>query len=280
MGLFYFNAYYLYTKLLNRQWWWLYVISLGILIVGVFGLKIVILKNWFPGLASNRDAVPFTVFPIIFFLILSTVFRLVTDKISLEKNQLAMELKFLRSQVNPHFLFNVLNNLVSMARHRSDQVEPSLMKLSGLMRYMLYESDEKKIPLNAECQYLRNYISLQELRFDEDVVIQSHIPEGDDGYTIAPMVLIPFVENAFKHGITLQEKPTIQIDLKLKEDQLYFKVTNRFENEISSKDNNSGVGLGNVKARLKLLYPRRHNLLIKKNNGFFEVDLYIKLNHK
>jgi len=235
------------------------------------------LKTWFPILADDKDAFAFTFFPTVFFLVISTIFRLVVDKINLEKEQLAMELKFLRSQVNPHFLFNVLNNLVSMARHKSDRLEPSLIKLSGLMRYMLYDSDEKKIPVDVELNYLKNYIDLQELRFEDGAVIQTSINHDDGCYFIAPMLLIPFVENAFKHGITVNEKPVITINLATDDGLLKFKVQNKVEPGNYAKDNSSGIGLTNVKTRLNLLYPKAHELNIMNRDGVFEIDLLIKL---
>ncbi len=277
IGLFYFNAYYLYSKLFNSRFWWLYVVSVALLILVIYNLKVLILNASFPLLAASQDFFGFTFFPIVVFFVISTVYRLILDKINSEREQLAMELKFLRSQVNPHFLFNVLNNLVSMARHRSEKLEPSLIKLSGLMRYMLFESEVKKIPVQVELEYLTNYINLQELRFDQDVVIQTNFNYDSTAYSIEPMLLIPFVENAFKHGITVLEKPVIKLDLFVKDDSLHFKVMNKFEKGNLSKDMNSGIGLSNVKSRLNLLYAKRHQLSIKKREGIFEVDLRIKL---
>lgn len=276
IGLFYFNAYFLYSRLLNRRMWWIYLLSAAAMVLILYQVKWVILRAWFPVLASEPAAAAFTFFPIVFFLALSTGFRLVSDKINQEREHMAMELKFLRSQVNPHFLFNVLNNLVSMARHRSEQLEPSLIKLSGLMRYMLFESDERKIPLSTEVEYLENYIDLQKLRFGEGDPIEALLEIGDNEHLIEPMLLIPFVENAFKHGVMPDARP-IRISLRVENDWLRFVVSNRFEKGSQGKDRTPGIGLGNVKARLKLLYPRRHRLTIAKKNDIFEVDLAIKL---
>jgi two-component system LytT family sensor kinase len=277
IGVFYFNAFFLYSRFLNRRHWWLYLLTLALLVIVVYHLKVFILTRWFPALATEEHAFAFTFFPIVFFVVVSTVFRLVSDKINLEKEQLAMELKFLRSQVNPHFLFNVLNNLVSMARHQSEQLEPSLIKLSGLMRYMLFDSGERKISLRAEVEYLRSYIDLQELRFGEDVEIETNMGPLDATHTLEPMLLIPFVENAFKHGITSTEKPVIRVDLKADDGTLHFRVTNRVEKDRQSKDGGSGIGLANVRARLNLLYPGKHRLKVGDTDGVFVVDLTIKL---
>src|SRR5690606_981755 len=210
VGLFYFNAFYLYPRFLTRQKWGLYMLWIVALIAGVYHVKMLILTTWFHQLALEEAAFAFTLFPIVFVLVLSTVYRLVVDKINYERElskkkaeQLATELKFLRSQVSPHFLFNVLNNLVSMARHRSDLLEPDRVKLSGLMRYMIYESAERRVPLNTEIAYLQDYNELQKLRFGADVDVVVKIQCDDHAFNIAPMLLIPFVENAFKHGVEI-----------------------------------------------------------------------------
>jgi two-component system, LytTR family, sensor kinase len=277
IGLFYFNAFFLCPRFLNRRRWWLFLMFIAAIILFFYVLKLLILQTWFPVLAGDKDAFAFTFFPTVFFIVISTIFGLVVDKIDLEKEQLAMKLKFLRSQVNPHFLFNVLNNLVSMARHKSDRLEPSLIKLSGLMRYMLYDSDEKKIPVDVELNYLKNYIDLQELRFEGDVIIQTNISHDDGRYLIEPMLLIPFVENAFKHGITVNQKPVITIDLNMADGLLKFKVQNKVDAENYAKDNSSGIGLNNVKTRLNLLYPKAHELNINNKDGVFGIDLLLKL---
>src|SRR3990170_2743633 len=175
IGFFFFYAFFFYLNFFTRSRWWLYVFFISVLIGGFYYGKLFIINKWFAELANDENVFAFTFFPIIFFLIISTIYRLVLDKIHSEKTQLATELKFLRSQVSPHFLFNVLNNLVSMARHKSDLLEPSLIKLSGLMRYMLYEANDCKVSTAQEIDYIRNYIELQKMRFGDDVEIRSTI---------------------------------------------------------------------------------------------------------
>lgn len=285
IGVFYLNAFYLYPKFLNRKQWGIYLICIVALLIGVYHLKSFILVTWFPALASHDGAFRFTFFPTIFFLVISTIYRRVVDRISYERKQslkkserLASELKFLRSQVSPHFLFNVLNNLVSMARHKSDQLEPSLIKLSGLMRYMLYESDVKKVSVATEIEYLKSYIELQKLRFEDDIKITTDIQYDEDyPYTIEPLLLIPFVENAFKHGVTFVHDPFINIALRVANNKIHFAVENKFGEASLSKDNNSGIGLANVKARLNLLYPGAYKLLVETRNDIFSVHLSLQL---
>jgi LytS/YehU family sensor histidine kinase len=254
-----------------------YILSVAVLILAFYHGKLLIIKIWFADLAKDENVFAFTFFPIIFFLIISTIYRLVLDKINSEKTQLATELKFLRSQVSPHFLFNVLNNLVSMARHKSDLLEPSLIKLSGLMRYMLYEANESKVSTAQEIDYIKNYIELQKMRFGDDIDIRTTIQDEGQDCVIEPMLLIPMVENAFKHGVSIGSNQFISVDLTIKNHTLSLSVKNSFVKEDNSKDSNSGIGLNNLRSRLNLLYPQRHKLAIEEHSDVFSANLTIKL---
>lgn len=196
-----------------------------------------------------------------------------------ETVDLQSELTFLRSQISPHFMFNVLNNLVSLARKKSDQLEPSLINLSQLMRYMLYESDDNRVFLSKELDYLKSYINLQMLRYGSNVKVNLETRGELDMYTIEPMLLIPFVENAFKHGIGMIEKPIINILIAVNDDknELHFKVENRVSPQDASKDSNSGIGIVNVRRRLAILYPGKHMLDIVNEHDTFSVSLNISL---
>lgn len=175
-------------------------------------------------------------------------------------------------------MFNVLNNMVSLARKKSDVLEPSLIKLSSLMRYMLYEADEDKVPLQKETEYLQSYIDLQQQRFGKNVTIQVSLETGDTCYEIEPMLLIPFVENAFKHGTGMITDAMIDIRLYTRDDKLFFSVRNRFNKDSSEiKDKTSGIGLTNVKRRLNLLYGDNYVLHIDKKDDWFIVSLQLNL---
>lgn len=282
--IFYTNAYLLYPKLLNRSYWIFYVLTVvGIIFVSV-RVKFIILDQWFPG--AGADARTHVLFPSVVVFIVSMIYSIMLEKIRTEKFRkeneavrLEMELKLLRSQINPHFLFNVLTNLVSLARKRSDELEPSLLMLSGLMRYMLYNTG-KKITLEEEVAYLENYIALQKLRFnqDADIVTKIFLAQEAKGHTIEPMLLIPFVENAFKHGIGCVDKPFIEIELAVVDEVLVFRVQNKFDNETgNNKDETSGIGLNNVRSRLALLYPGRHELNISADQNLFNSKLTLQL---
>lgn len=284
MIIFYVNAFFLYPKFLNRTYWLLYTVSAILLIAFSFGVKFYILSWWFPG--DLPDARSHILFPSVMVFIVSVFYSIVVDKNRAEKQQkeneamrLTMELKLLRSQISPHFLFNILTNLVSLARKKSDHLETSLLMLSGLMRYMLYDAD-KKISLRQEVDYLESYIALQKLRFGRDVNINFNIElsQEETSYNIEPMLLIPFVENAFKHGTGYVNEPVIDINLTARQGLLIFLVKNKFDLDTdTSKDESSGIGLSNVRSRLTLLYPGRHDLVIQTAKSLFTIHLKLQL---
>ncbi|HEU0063832.1 MAG TPA: histidine kinase [Flavisolibacter sp.] len=225
-------------------------------------------------------------FPCLFFLAISTAYKMIQDRTKLEKEKkeketenLKTELSFLRSQVSPHFMFNVLNNMVALARKKSDILESSLIKLSSLLRYMLYETADENVPLEKEIDYLQSYIDLQQQRFGKNLHVETCFSNSDKSYFIQPMLLIPFVENAFKHGTGMINDPFIHIKLKVEQSILKFHVSNRF-NEASNeiKDKSSGIGLANVLRRLQLLYGTKQQIKIEKGNGIYSVLLQINLN--
>jgi two-component system LytT family sensor kinase len=279
---FYLNALLLIPRLLNRKKIGIYI-TLIILLFAVFMsvINIIPMEGHKPGF--HREYF-FALFPYLFIWAMSTVYWFVTDKTRTEQllkekenENLKTELSFLRSQVSPHFLFNVLNNMVAMARLKSEQLEPSLIRLSGLMRYMLYESDETSVTLLRETEYVNSYIELQKIRYASSLFIRVDMDPGDN-QLIEPMLLIPFIENAFKHGTSAIEDPVIDISLKITEGLIDFRVKNKFNpgNE-EIKDRTSGIGLPNVIRRLNLLYDQKHLLSINRDNGWFTVSLQIKL---
>jgi sensor histidine kinase YesM len=284
IGLFYLNAFYLYPRYLTKKNWPFYVICLSTIVWGSYLIKAAIVKSLYPGLLVKGLSFGYLIFPPIPFLIASIIYRLVTDRILSDRaekeakaERLASELKFLRSQVSPHFLFNVLTNMVSLARKKSELLEPALIQLSDMLRYMLYETNGQRFPVAKEIEYLRNYIELQELRFGEDVALQLDMEDSDSSCTIEPMLLIPFVENAFKHGIGTVKDPYIRISLQVKEQYLYFQVVNNYSRDNGSKDANSGIGLDNVRNRLRLLYRDQYTLNIQDNGEVYNASLKLAL---
>jgi hypothetical protein len=190
------------------------------------------------------------------------------------------DLQFLRSQINPHFLFNALNTLYGTAlKEKSEQTAEGIQRLGDMMRFMLHENNLDFIPMNKEVEYLKNYIALQKLRTSSspDIQIEDNIDEVKCNQYIAPMLLIPFVENAFKHGISLKEKSWIHIKLECTENYICFEVRNSIHKhfEDDTERDKPGIGLKNVAERLKLLYPDKHRLDVSKNENEFIAKLVI-----
>ncbi len=192
-------------------------------------------------------------------------------------NQLEANHKMLRMQVNPHFLFNALNNIYSLANRQSKATGPAILKLSNLMRFLLYEGNGEKIPVQREIEYIQNYIGLQALKFEDASSKINFHTSGNTSVEIEPLLLIPFVENAFKHGNLEEDNAFVSIDLDVTNYTIKFVVRNSFDSSDDKKDSIGGVGLQNVKNRLEAHYTNKHHLVIKKESDIYTVDLSIEL---
>lgn len=198
-------------------------------------------------------------------------------RMKLERDNLAMELDFLKSQVSPHFLFNTLNNVYRMSEKADPEAPGTILRLSNLVRYSLYESKHDKIQLSKEIEFIRNYINLAKLRYSDHVPITIQISEIDEPYKIIPLILIPFVENAFKHGpYRSRNNSWVDISLHVMEGQLFFSAANGTDNKVE-KPLTGGVGLQNTRRRLELYYPNRHQLQTTEKKNSYHVDLVIDL---
>lgn len=197
----------------------------------------------------------------------------------LEKEKTLSELKALKSQVNPHFLFNSLNSIYSLARKESKEVPAKIIQLSDLMRHIIYDSDADFIPLEKEVEMVRNYIELQNLRAQKYNKIQFETVGKIEGNKIAPLIFLPFVENSFKHGLKSGVKNAyVKIRLEVSGRVLHFEVENSKGEDVSSIDiKYRGIGIENVKKRLELIYPSLHLLKISNNNHTFKVLLQLQL---
>lgn len=195
------------------------------------------------------------------------------QKIVVEKLQ--AEVNYLRSQVNPHFLFNILNNLYALTLKKSDLAPEVVLKLSEMMEYMLYDSDDLRVPLSREISYLQNYIELEKLRCGDSPEIVLEIKGNLNGQEIAPLLLLPLVENAFKHGIEKRSgKAWLHGTLAVNHSSLAMTVENS-KPAISPKSKNGGIGLANLRKRLELLYPGRYSLRIEEKLESYRADLQI-----
>ncbi len=266
LGIFYLHTYFIYPRLKQKGLLW-YLLGV-MLLLSVYGLFEYFFKLQPPHNFGPPPPGDFRhlLSPVIA-LLCSFCYRIILNDAAREQLlkdretvHLQTELSFLRSQVNPHFLFNTLNNLTSLARKRSGLLEPAIVNLSQLMRYMLYESDDNKVPLTQEVGYLKNYIDLQLLRFGKEVTVKTNLRETYYHCEIDPMLLIPLVENAFKYGTDRVDNNLILINLDLTDNgnQLHFKVVNYFLGRLSENEG-TGIGLKNIQRRLDILYPGKHS---------------------
>jgi two-component system LytT family sensor kinase len=198
----------------------------------------------------------------------------------MEAHQLSTEIKFLKSQINPHFLFNTLNNLFSMAQDKgNEELADGISRLSAMMRYMIYESNTDKVSLSREIEYLEDCILLNKLRYAADEVkVTFNHPEKMNDLFISPMIFIPFVENAFKHGVSIGQSSPIDILISVVNKQVIFSCENKNYNFIKKMDdNNGGIGLENIKRRLELVYGNKYELGIRRKEDKYVVMLKIDL---
>lgn len=217
-----------------------------------------------------------------FFIVISTLIKLAIDwfgnervQRKLESEKKDMELQFLKSQLNPHFLFNSLNNIYSLAYQKSDKTADAVLKLSEIMRYMIYESNDSWVSLSKEIEYVKSFIELQKLRFKDGAAVELTLNGEIDDQRIVPLILISFVENAFKHGVANDPKDPIKINIIANQKILHFSITNRKSKQ--NKDEMGGVGLNNVERRLQLLYPERYKLNIVNSATHYTSELMLDI---
>lgn len=238
-----------------------------------FGLKR-ILPFSFPG----------TMFMFLLILIISGGIKIINQWFrserrteEIEKEKISTELALLKSQVNPHFLFNTLNNIYSLAVTGSPDTAAAIMKLSSIMRYVLDDAKSNLVPLDKDLQFLENYISLQKVRLTEKSAIHFTSTGTTAGRQIAPLLLIAFVENAFKYGISTHQPSVIEIHCTVTDKELRFIVANQKFRHQQSGPGNTGIGLSNARRRLELMYPTKHSLQIQQDDNSFLVTLILEL---
>ena len=195
---------------------------------------------------------------------------------ALERENLEQQLEYLRYQINPHFFMNTLNNIHALVDIDAEKAKSTILELSKMMRFILYEGDKKGVPLTREFDFIRNYITLMQLRFTDKVKIQVSLPQQVPDRMVPPLMLITFIENAFKHGISYQHPSFIEIKAHVEDDQLHFSCQNSKAEK--SNEEKGGVGLVNVKQRLKLLYDNNYTLQIHDFPDIYSVQLIIPLN--
>ncbi|MGQ7869917.1 sensor histidine kinase [Sunxiuqinia sp. sy24] len=196
----------------------------------------------------------------------------------IENQKLVAELSYLKAQINPHFFFNTLNGIYALARKKSDQTPEVILKLSDLMRYIIYEANASRVLLKREINHIENYIDLQRIRLNEMVKVHFQVKGNPGTLQIEPLLFSVFLENAFKHGVDYSKPGSIEITLTIETNQVIFTVENPIQaNKKESGCSDGGVGLANIKQRLGLVYPNRHRLKIYKKNERHIVELYLNI---
>lgn len=224
------------------------------------------------------------IFSSLAFLFISTIYWVINQsrkrqqwELSLKNENLQTELKFLKSQINPHFLFNALNNIYSLSYTKSPKAPELIMKLSGMLRYMLYENNGKKVMLKDEIRYIMDYISFQRLKMETDPNITLDFNQVDENLLVEPMIFIPFIENSFKHSnLDDHRKGWIRMKMESTGTRISFALSNSIPSRRFTKDKTGGIGLQNIRKRLELLYPGRHLLSLNELPESFEVQLTIE----
>lgn len=289
ISLFYLNFLIYIPKLLDKKRYWAYTLFIIVTIIvyslGKYGVGL-LYKDIV--LTHMNKPIPFTSYfsatllTSVVFVFLSAILKFTIDwflneriQHDLENQRLSAELAFLKSQINPHFLFNSLNSIYSLAYQRSETTPEAILKLSEIMRYMLYECNDNKVDLNKELQYLHNYIDLQKIRFGNKAFIDFKVIGAVTDQQIVPLLLIAFIENAFKHGVANDVTSPIKLLINLDERNLHFYIQNK--KHTHNRDAMGGIGLNNVQRRLNLLYPEKHTLKIRDEADTYTCELSITL---
>ena len=289
----YVNLFYLIPNYLSEKKFLIYCILLILTVVMVTPVKIVALYAMYhdyPSVQAQLRADQYWYFLLTFLMAgASTVFKIISDwaryqrdRKDLQTQTMQSELKFLKSQINPHFLFNTLNNLYALTLKKSDKAPEIVIKLSEMMRYMLYECNEKKVLLSKEVNYLRNYLDLERLRQNKNVNIDFKVNGNVAEQKIAPLIFIPFLENSFKHGLNNQLKEGfvhIVLDVEPKKVHLFIENSKPAVMPLQNHRRSGGIGLVNVRRRLNLLYPNNYELNISDHPNTYAVDLFLNLNN-
>lgn len=288
----YFNLFYLIPNYLTKKRFLTYcgLLILATLIITPIKVIVFYFKFYYlPDAQAELIRSKNWYFLVTFFIAgSSTIFKIISDwvkhlreKQELQTQTMQSELRFLKSQINPHFLFNTLNNLYALTLKKSDKAPEIVIKLSEMMRYMLYECNEKRVLLSKEVNYLKNYLDLERLRQGKNVEINFSVQGDVSDQKIAPLMFIPFLENSFKHGLSNHiSKGFVNINLEIEDNIVNLFIENSKPDTLPLQDHqrkSGGIGLVNVRRRLNLLYPNQYQLNIGDNPKTYAVNLQIEL---
>ena len=238
----------------------------------VIGLLIVIFNDAF-GHSEGFIIFGLTYFAFLGFTIIGSIFFQIRRVISLKRDKAKMEMLHLKSQVNPHFFFNTLNNLYGLVEKNPKEAQELILQLSDLMRYSIYEGQKEWVYLSDEVAYLQNYLTLQKNRYHKKVVVNFSVKIESDEYQIMPLMLIILVENAFKHGVEkLRKGAYVNMDLLASDSRIDFVITNNFDLE-EMENKSAGIGISNLKRRLEIGYKKDFDLSIERKDETFHAQL-------
>ena len=287
----YFNLFYLIPNYLTKKRFLTYCALLILATILITPLKVLAFYFKFSGYPHAQTELLNNMnwyFLVTFFIAgSSTIYKIIADwarhlreKQELQTQTMQSELRFLKSQINPHFLFNTLNNLYALTLKKSDKAPEIVIKLSEMMRYMLYECNEKQVLLSKEVHYIRNYLDLERLRQGKNVEINFEVEGEIADQKIAPLMFIPFLENSFKHGLSNQiSTGFVNIKLSVQERKVHFFIENSKPDTPPKQDSrrSGGIGLVNIHRRLNLLYPNQYELEIEDSPRSYAVNLKLDL---
>jgi hypothetical protein len=296
LGFFYLHYYVLIPRFYFQKRWWPYILLLIGCFVVVAVLPFFLISDFPPHFQPHRGlptgdvhiprprprfffvrAVAFFASTYLIMVFFSLHLRVRNRLKEVEQERIHAQLAYLKAQINPHFLFNTLNSIYAMAIEKSEATADAVVKLSGMMRFVLSDAHREYVPLEKEINYLSDYIDLQRSRLGDTVDLQFDVEGNPIGKKIAPLILIAFIENAFKHGLNPEEDAHIQIGLRMEETRLELTVKNRKVTRADAGLPESGVGMENACERLNLLYPGRHELKIQEDENKYSVWLRIIL---
>lgn len=233
-------------------------------------------------ITPNFDLLEGLIVVILTYALKYTLIAFITQNelLKLQKEKLQLELNALKAQIHPHFLFNTLNNLYSLTLKNSDKASEVVLKLSDIMRYVLYQANEEKVELSKELDFIRNYVELQKIRYHNRYDILFEIAGNPEGKKVSPLLFIDFTENAFKHGIDKRfTDGFVHVKFDIRQDEVIFQCRNSIGNNEQEGiiQQNAGIGLANVKKRLAILYPQHHSLTIHRDGEIFHAELKLQL---
>lgn len=292
MAIAYLNYFVLLPRFLERKKPWVYLIEFVVPFIVLLFVRIQVQRYMVDGYTHREHYFYSTIYIVqtaattLFIVLFVGMLRFAKDwfefeakKKEVENEKLMAELNFLKAQINPHFLFNTLNNLYYLAYTKSDNTTEVIAKLSQMMRYMIYESNHPKVLLSREIEYMQSYVSLERLRLNNQIPIGFEVKGNPESVKIAPLILITFLENAFKHGVSGNNpKAWVNLTIELRDKECTYRVENSKLPSVNSEaGEKSGIGLQNVKRRLELSYPNQYQLTVNDTADKYSIELKLTL---